>query len=367
MRIVLRPIVEVGILALLCLVALVWSEALKAEPRQLPPVLTQSGEPAPTGLVSRERVTLGGVEQTILIRGAEESLPVLLFLHGGPGGSVMPWVDLFQTSLLEENFMVVHWDQRGTGASFSKALTTDDISPERLVADTLELAELLRERFAQERIFLVGQSWGSALGFMTIAEDSSPFHAFVAASERVDWVRSLNMGYDWALEQARASGDADLLQELEAIAPFDAFDEADLLVQRAALDHYRAGDYHTPGLWDQYLSYAVEGQSPYYSMEEIQSYIPGLELSSAAIEQAELLKTYNLFETLPSVDIPVHFVTGAEDWNTPAALAREYYDFLDAPQKSFTVIEGAAHMLLYDQPRAWEGVLIEIRNATLGR
>ena len=173
--------------------------ALLGDPAQaaegLPPVKTISGEVIPDAIVSLEQVTLGGFEQTILIRGASANLPVLLFLHGGPGGSVMPWVDLFQTPLLENTFIVVHWDQRGTGASYSPDLTPDDISASLLVSDTLELTDLLRERFRQDRIFLSGQSWGSALGFLTLAEDSSPFHAFIAISERVDWDRSMKMGY----------------------------------------------------------------------------------------------------------------------------------------------------------------------------
>ncbi|MDJ0629620.1 MAG: alpha/beta hydrolase [Rhodobacter sp.] len=331
------------------------------------PVLDRSGRVLAEGLVSLERVSLGGVEQTILIRGGGPDLPILLFLHGGPGGAVIPWVDLFHTPLLEENFIVVHWDQRGSGSSFSTDLTVEDITPEKMVADTLELTDLLRARFGQDKIFLTGQSWGSALGFMTIAKDSSPYLAYIPTSERVDWDRSMNMGYAWALDQARANGHADVLAGLEAIAPFDAFDEADLQVQRQALDLYRGGDYHTVGLWDQYLGYALDGKSPYYTMAEIQNYIPGLELSSLAIEQADLLETYDLFASHPSVDIPVHFVTGAEDRNTPAELAFEYYEFLEAPAKSFTRIDDAAHMVLYDQPDAWAEALVEIKNATLAQ
>lgn len=315
-------------------------------------------------MVSLERVTLGGLEQTILIRGAGADLPVLLFLHGGPGGAVIPWVDLFHTPLLEESFIVVHWDQRGAGSSFNKDLTIDDITPKKLISDTLELTDLLRDRFAQDRIFLAGQSWGSALGFMTIAEDSSPFLAFIAISERVDWDRSLVMGYEWALDQARSNDDTEVREQLETIAPFDAFDEADLAVQGQALDFYRSGNLHTEGLWDQYLGYALDGQSPYYTMAQIQGFIPGLELSSAAIEQADLLADYDLFSTLPAVDIPVHFITGAEDRNTPADLAFECYERLDAPAKSFTRIDGAAHMVMWDQPAPWAEAMVEIRNAT---
>lgn len=355
---------KAGLLAVLCLLAIFLGQRTEAEGVTLPPVLSLSGEEAPNSVVSLERVTLGGVDQTILIRGAGPDLPVLLFLHGGPGGSVMPWVDLFHTPLLENNFVVVHWDQRGAGASYNATLGPADISAQQLVADTLELTGLLQKRFGQDKIFLSGQSWGSALGFMTIAENSAPYHAFIAISERVDWDRSMVMGYEWALDQARSAKDTEVVEQLEAIAPFDAFDEADLTVQRQAIDKCRGGDYYTPGLWDRYLSYAINGDSPYYTAADIQNYIPGLELSSKAVERADLLASYDLFEMLPSIDIPVHFITGAEDRNTPADLAHAYFAALDAPTKSFTRIEHAAHMVMFEQPLVWAEILVEIRDQT---
>lgn len=327
----------------------------------LPPVLNTSGDVVEGGYTSLEEVTLGGIKQWILIRAADTSQPVLLYLHGGPGGAVMPWVDLFHTPLLEENFVVVHWDQLGAGKSYSKELTVEDISPEQMISDTLELTNLLRERFEQDKIFLTGQSWGSALGFMTITQDSGPYQAFIPTSERVEWHKSMKMGFDWVVAQAETNGDAEMLAELKATEPFDALDEADLIVQRKALDLYHGGDYHTPGLWDTYLAYAMNGQSPYYTNSEIGDFIPGLELSSKAIETSDILGTYDLFESFPKADIPVHFIHGDDDHNTPADLAFEYYEFLDAPAKSFTRIESAAHMVLYDQPQAWAEALVSIK------
>ena len=356
---------KILLLTILCLVGGLGIMRAAAQSEDLPPVRSQVGEIIKGAIVSLERVVLGGVEQTILIRGAGPDLPVLLFLHGGPGGSVMPWVDLFHTPLLEENFLVVHWDQRGAGASFSPALKTEDISAAQLVADTLELTDLLRDRFGQDRIFLSGHSWGSALGFLTLQDDATPFHAFIATGERVDWDRSMIMGYEWAKDQARANGDDAILAQLEAIAPFDAFDEADLSVQRDAIDYYRGGDYHTEGLWDQYLAYAVNGQSPYYTDEQVQNYIPGLEFSAAAVENRELLKAYDLFATTPRIDIPVHFITGAEDHNTPGDLAHAYFEALDTPAKSFTRVEGAAHMVMFEKPDVWAETLVAIKDQTL--
>ncbi|GEM_PF-2852147 len=56
---------------------------------------------------------------------------------------------------------------------------------------------------------------------------------------------------------------------------------------------------------------------------------------------------------------------GDNDHNTPADLAFEYFNFLEAPEKSFTRINNAAHMVLWDQPQAWAKALVKIKNNTL--
>ena len=66
-----------------------------------------------------EKLTLelGGVPQAVRFRSTDESLPVLLFLHGGPGVCDRHWV-LRDQSALSEIATMVCWDQRGAGLSW---------------------------------------------------------------------------------------------------------------------------------------------------------------------------------------------------------------------------------------------------------
>ena len=158
--------------------AAIWAGLFRTSPPPpIPPVVDAQGNAVNGSQVSLEQVELGGVGQWILIRAQDPVKPVLLILHGGPGGAQLPWVDLFQPVALEENFTVVHWDQRGAGKPFHAELTMEDLQVGDFVADTLELTDLLRDRFDQDKIFLTGHSWGSALGFLTLMENSEPFHA----------------------------------------------------------------------------------------------------------------------------------------------------------------------------------------------
>lgn len=120
----------------------------------------------PNSIASLERIRIGGVDQYILIRGNDSSLPVLLFLHGGPGMPAMYLAHAFQREL-EQEFVVVQWDRRAAGKSYREDISST-LTTEQLVADTIELTNVLRARFHQDKIYLVGHSWGTYLGMLVV-------------------------------------------------------------------------------------------------------------------------------------------------------------------------------------------------------
>ena len=63
--------------------------------------------------------------------------------------------------------------------------------------------------------------------------------------------------------------------------------------------------------------------------------------------------------------IPVHFFAGRHAYVTPGELAEEYYNFLEAPAKSFTWFENSAHILNWDEPDKTAQELIRIAYETL--
>lgn len=69
------------------------------------------------GIDTTEIIQIGGIKQFVSIKGKNRNAPILLFLHGGPGRSVMALADGF-TNLLTEKFVVVQWDQRQSGETF---------------------------------------------------------------------------------------------------------------------------------------------------------------------------------------------------------------------------------------------------------
>jgi hypothetical protein len=67
-------------------------------------------------------------------------------LHGGPGDAQSCFTDVYAD--YEKKFIVVQWDQRGSGETFGKYHEqTPNLTIEQLVSDGIELAEYLKKRF----------------------------------------------------------------------------------------------------------------------------------------------------------------------------------------------------------------------------
>jgi pimeloyl-ACP methyl ester carboxylesterase len=108
---------------------------------------------------------------------------VLLFLAGGPGGSQLV-TERRALDELEDYFVVVNWEQPGAGKSFD-AVDRSKLSPERYVTDGIALTKYLRERFDEEKIYILGESWGSTLGIWMVQRDPELFHAFIGTGQMV--------------------------------------------------------------------------------------------------------------------------------------------------------------------------------------
>ena len=109
--------------------------------------------------------------------------------------------------------MVVNWEQPGAGKSFD-AVKRATLTPERYVEDAHALALLLRERFGQEKIYVLGESWGSALGIMLVQRYPELFHAFIGTGQMVAFLENDEICYDFALQWAQKRGDAKKVETL---------------------------------------------------------------------------------------------------------------------------------------------------------
>jgi pimeloyl-ACP methyl ester carboxylesterase len=161
-------------------------------------------------------VSIGGIEQWIAIAGPRRA-PAILYLHGGPAEAQSPF--LAQFAPWERSFIVANWDQRGAGKTFGRnGRTAPDLSLDRLIADTIAVADYVRGITAKRRLILVGQSWGAILGMHVVRQRPEMFSAFVGTGFPVSWPLVVEGQERWARQNATANHDAAALRVLDETA-----------------------------------------------------------------------------------------------------------------------------------------------------
>jgi pimeloyl-ACP methyl ester carboxylesterase len=331
-------------------------------PTYTPPITDESGEVIEGSIAVLEYLTINGIDQSLCIRGYSTENPVLLFLHGGPGFALSGWREMYITPELEQNFTIVLWDQRGAGRSYHDYLTKDDMSIAQMVADTYYLINYLRKRFNQEKIYLFGHSFGSALGFLTLmAYDNYPdiIAAYISAGEAVDWNRRHQISYDWTLEQAYARDNSQAINELEKLQPFDSTNDDHVSIKNKWVPEF-GGDVADMAKFEELK--AMAGKTPEYSPADVYRFMQGLSFSPEALNPEILSAGYNLFVQFPESKIPLFFLMGKKDYSTPIVLVEEYESFVNAPYTERFYFPEGAHFAYVMQPELFTQYMLSIRD-----
>ncbi|MCL1633262.1 alpha/beta hydrolase [Luteimonas sp. SX5] len=305
------------------------------------------------GIQTTEQIELGGIRQTINIRGRHRHNPILLVLHGGPGLTMMPVSHMYLRPL-EEFFTVVQWDQRGAGRTYA-ANDPEKVRPtmtvERMLGDAEELAAYLRKRYARDKIVLMGHSWGTVLGTELAQKHPDWFYAYVGVSQVVDIQENERLGYAAVMQWARSQGNAQAVRELESVAPYPP-DPAKTPVaeQRKILDLQRkwltqAGGYLWRRAGDHYGD--VASISPEYSPGDLQAWGKGLDFSLESLWPQLMALD---FMDHARFDCPVVLLHGRHDLNASAELAGRWFEKIQAPSKKMVWFDYSGHMIFEEEP-----------------
>jgi proline iminopeptidase len=268
-----------------------------------------------------------------------EGRPVLV-VHGGPG---MPFRQpLSGLAPLEGEYRFHYYDQRGCGKStrpfdrFESSNTYENIKTlEKTLGLGAQLADIERVRqiLGEEKLILIGHSWGGFQAALYAAEFPDHVQALVLVSPATMLVMPQEE------EELFGSVRAELPQE--QLAEYDAFledyfdfnglfqkSEADLIAMQEQFGSYYVTVFESdlpeveqgePGGWMVWAQYLSLGQR--------HDYRPALE----------------------SVPIPVLVLHGADDLQSELA-SRMYADVF--PNAEFAVIPSAGHFAFEEQPDA---------------
>jgi pimeloyl-ACP methyl ester carboxylesterase len=342
-----------------CLLALVGVSS-GCSSTSTPPIVDASGQAVAGSVATLEPVTLGGVEQWILIRGRSASSPLVLKLHGGPGQAEMATAPL--NGLLEQDFLVVEWDQRGAGKSADVSPGT--LTMAQIVSDTVELSAFLLKRFHQDRLILVGHSWGSAVGLQAVQRAPGMYRAFVSTGQMTNFPDAVSAGYRTLREQARREGDTALEVELDALGepPYVGPEGKGKRQKYVGLLDRSRHLWHAESGFDR-VRWMLASEE--YSWFEKLTFNRAAETSFDAL-LPDLLKL-DLRSLVPRVEVPVYFVAGRHDLMSPPPVAFAYFSRLEAPSKDWVWFEKSAHFPQWEETGPFHALLKRVHQESEGR
>jgi pimeloyl-ACP methyl ester carboxylesterase len=302
-------------------------------------------------------VEIGGHDLALMLRGRSTASPVALFLAGGPGGSELGAMRL-HLEALERDVVMATFDQRGAGKSYAQLDPTETLTLDRAVADVIEVSEYLRERFDQDRIVLIGQSWGTILGVLAAQQRPDLYRALVGTGQMVSPRETDRAIYRDTLAWARANGKDDVVSALTRIGepPYaNILDyESALSYEHEVYPYDRTGNSEGEGGFSENLF--VE---EYTLLEQLHNLAAFLDTFSVLYPQ---LQRIDFREQATRLEVPVYLVQGAEEARGRAELAQEWFARLRAPRKRLIMIDHAGHRPLFERPaefrRAMAGTVL---------
>jgi pimeloyl-ACP methyl ester carboxylesterase len=320
---------------------------LAISPGKMEPILDDNGSTLTGSIAEKVFVDINGVQQGMFIQGRDTNNPVLLYLHGG-----MPDYFLKQKypTGLKNLFTVVWWEQRGTGISFNDTISKESITQEQLLADTLAVTNYLRERFHQDKIYLMGHSGGTFFGIQAAAGHPELYHAYIGVAQISNTLKSEVLAYDYMLKEFRANGNTQMVKKLEAVPV--------TMEGGVPLEYHMVRDVamHSLGIG---------------TTHDMDSIVTGILLPSFAVREYTFMEKINLWrakarngisvmwdtaiqtdlsQQVTEFDIPVYFFEGIYDYTCNYSVAREYFEKINAPVKGFYTFENSAHSPVFEEP-----------------
>ena len=262
----------------------------------------------------------------------------------------------FQKNLVSD-YTIINWDQRGCGRTYFHNMSIDSANEmasfEQAQTDLNDLVDYACERFHTEQVIIVGHSYGTMLGSQYVMNYPEKVSAYIGVGQVVT-IESDIYSYEDALEKAKALGDD--TSEIEAA--YRKYEEDKSLINMMNLRNhtykYHIAEKSANTIW-------AGISSPYMGVDDVRWFF-----KQAGDFEDYVSLNKQLFDYIMETDVrkygleyrvPAGFITGSDDWTTPAKYAEEYYQTINAPKKQFALVEGCGHSPQYDSPEEFCNLL----------
>jgi len=263
----------------------------------------------------------------------------------------MPLVAKYNKNL-EDIFTVVTLEQRGAGKSYYLFSENDNIVIDTFVEDIYALSIKLLKRYDQEKLFLVGHSWGSVLGVKFIKLYPNLVNAYIGCGQVVNMKISSQIAYDFAIQKNVEIKNNKIIAKLQSIDcsyKQESWLNDLLFVTGQVVKHI--GSLYGKTNYNRFILDFLF--SPDYSLKDLINRQRGSVQSIKHLWQ-ELMDIN--FEDITEFEVPVIFVQGRGDYHVSSVLVNEYFQSIKS-EKQFFWFENACHFPHWSEPKRFYKVM----------
>lgn len=179
---------------------------------------------------------------------------------------------------------------------------------------TRELTNYLRARFNEQKISLMGESWGTILGVLAIQKDPDLFYAYIGSGQMVDPRETDTRLYHDVIAYAERTGDTALAKKMRGYGPPPY---KDTWAHGVVMEQYDklAGDFTPPHAYEQRGSESGVGPmgifgSEYTAIEKVNVVRGLLDMSSVMYPQ---LQSIDFRQSATELKVPVYLFDGGHE------------------------------------------------------
>lgn len=269
------------------------------------------------GISELSKIQVNGTKINLMIRGNHVDNPILLFVHGGPANSEIPYVTKYQ-DLLEQSFIVVHYDQRESGKSYHFMEDYGDLCIQDHIEDLAAVTDYLRERFRKEKVILVGHSFGTYIATITASQYAEKYIAYIGIGQLADPLESELDSLNFCIQQAENKGNKKDYEYLQSIR--EEVESKKIITPRKYVRKYGGAALKIDDTRDLVngLLFGTE-----YNLYDVLTYGIGALRSQKPLIKEE--QENPLPQIVRELKLPFYFIMGEQDYMTSVSAASHYF------------------------------------------
>lgn len=302
---------------------------------------------------TNEFLEINGTKQFVAVRAEKADLPLLLYVHGGPGDAALPLILKYNRELAK-GYTLVIWEQRGAGKSYYPFKEAEVLTLDTFVEDLHQLVKLMLKRFNQKKLTLVGHSWGSVIGLKFAITYPEYIQTYVGCGQVIDMYKGAKHAWEFAMLHADEKS-RKKLADIDISYQGEHWLEDLLFVTKVVVKN--KGSYYGHRSYNKMVKDFLF--SRVYSVADLRNREKGC-MQSIERLWPQLMKVS--FKDIHSFAFPIVLIEGRYDHHVDSMLAEAFYQQITSEKKLY-LFDESCHFPQWSEAQRFNKILLELLDA----